>query len=57
MKITSFKSSKLPLLIDKISSDFYRPIISIFGMLPFCRNDSLNSLPYTQIELREEIVR
>src|SRR5436305_11889424 len=57
MKIASFKSSKLPLLIDKISSDFHQPIISIFGMPPFCRNDSLNSLPHTQIELREEIVR
>jgi hypothetical protein len=57
MKITSFKSSKLSLLINKISSDFYWPIISIFGMPPFCYNDSLNSLPYTQIELREEIIR
>src|SRR5437763_9684469 len=57
MKIVSFKSSKLPLLIDKISSDFHWPIISIFGMPPFCRNDSLNSLPHTQIELREEIVQ
>ena len=47
MKITSFKLSKLLLLINKISSDFYRPIILIFGMPPLYYNNSLNSLPYT----------
>jgi len=56
MKIALFKSFKLPLIIDKISSDFHWLIILIFDILLFYYNDSFNSLLYTQIEFKEEIV-